>query len=212
MKVLSTKTHWHGSIKMTFRKEKKIRLTSSDLSIALGQLSELGMKPLYSGRLINSCYFDTPNMNIFSDSEEGVLPRSKIRVRWYDKTQKFNKEIKISSIEGRFKTSTPQDHFRSKDDVIRSRFFDQIYGYVTPSLIVSYERQYFQLNSLRITADTKISYTDPTALGSISVTDSECVMEIKVPINCDDDYIEKIIPYSTSRFSKYSRGLLCLGK
>ena len=32
-------------------------------------------------------------------------------------------------------------------------------------------------------------------------------MEIKAPIGCDDDYIQKLINHSTSRFSKYSRGL-----
>ena len=197
---------------MTFRKEKKFRLTASDLSISLNSLFELGMSTLYPSRLINSCYFDTQNMDIFNNSEEGVLPRSKIRVRWYEKTYNFNKEIKISSVEGRFKTSTPQHNFRSVDDVLCAQFYDQNYGYVKPSLIVSYERQYFQLSLLRITADTKISYTDPTVLACSAIIDSECVMEIKVPIDCDDDYIEKIIPYSTSRFSKYSRGILYLGK
>ena len=101
---------------MTFRKEKKFRLTASDLSISLNSLFELGMSTLYPSRLINSCYFDTQNMDIFNNSEEGVLPRSKIRVRWYEKTYNFNKEIKISSVEGRFKTSTPQHNFRSVDD------------------------------------------------------------------------------------------------
>jgi hypothetical protein len=33
-------------------------------------------------------------------------------------------------------------------------------------------------------------------------------MEVKVPIECDDDYIETLIPHPTARFSKYSRGLL----
>ena len=37
--------------------------------------------------------------------------------------------------------------------------------------------------------------------------DRECVMEIKAPISCDDDDIQKLINHSTSRFSKYSRGL-----
>ena len=108
---------------MSFRKEKKIRLTNSDLSKSLNSLFDLGMSPLYPSRLINSCYFDTQNMDIFSDSEEGVLPRSKIRVRWYGETLKFNKEIKISSIEGRFKTSTEQYNLKSLDDVLNCKYF-----------------------------------------------------------------------------------------
>ena len=44
------------------------------------------------------------------------------------------------------------------------------------------------------------------------IKDTECVMEIKTSINCPDDYIQKIINYQTTRFSKYSRGLLCFNR
>jgi len=42
--------------------------------------------------------------------------------------------------------------------------------------------------------------------------DPERVVEIKTPIGFGDDFIEKSIPYQTSRFSKYSRGLLISNK
>ena len=61
------------------------------------------MKKLYKGRLVNSCYLDTYDLRMFSESDEGILPRKKIRFRWYENEEIFNKEIKISSIEGRFK-------------------------------------------------------------------------------------------------------------
>ena len=33
-------------------------------------------------------------------------------------------------------------------------------------------------------------------------------MEVKSNFKIDDDYIEKLIEYPTSRFSKYSRGIM----
>ena len=134
----------------------------------------------------------------------------KIRVRWYEKELKFNREIKISSIEGRFKTTSLETNIRSLEDVVMLSYFDQLYGPLKPSLLVSYQRQYFTFNNLRLTFDTRIVYSDPFTADQGKIKDSECVMEIKVPFDCDDDYIEQYIPHSTARFSKYSRGLLYL--
>ena len=38
--------------------------------------------------------------------------------------------------------------------------------------------------------------------------DNECVLEIKANHETNDDYIEKIIGFPTTRFSKYSRSIL----
>ena len=37
----------------------------------------------FPNRTINSLYFDTASLNDYHDSEEGTVPRKKIRVRWY---------------------------------------------------------------------------------------------------------------------------------
>ena len=58
---------------------------------------------MYEPRKINSLYFDTLSLQSFSDSEEGTLPRKKIRVRWYNDFEKLTIEKKISSVEGRYK-------------------------------------------------------------------------------------------------------------
>ena len=44
---------------MSFRIEKKFKLTNGDIKVLKAFLIENGMKKLYRGRLINSCYFDT---------------------------------------------------------------------------------------------------------------------------------------------------------
>lgn len=197
---------------MSFRKEKKYRMSPSELAKIQNKLMMIGMKELYPSRVINSCYFDTANLTLCHESEEGIIPRKKVRFRWYSNDMKFTKETKISATEGRYKYAEKTENLNSLKDIFDINCFDQTYGNLSPSIIVSYERQYFTLRSLRITFDRNISYSHPNSETKIFHEDSECVMEVKVPINFDDDYVESIVPYPTSRFSKYSRGIFFLKK
>ena len=196
---------------MSFRKEKKFRLTFSDQKKMKNSLISLGMNILFPSRNINSAYFDTDHLDMFTDSEEGILPRKKIRVRWYDNEKILKKETKVSSIEGRYKLS---EIFISNNFLnnFKSTLLDCNYGLIRPILIVSYSREYFLLNNLRITFDNNINYRDLRSTIYKPLFDEECVVEIKTPKNISDDYIESIIKHSTSRFSKYSRGLLKTSK
>lgn len=191
---------------MSFRKEKKYRLTFSDLTLIKKRLYRLGMNTLHPARVVNSCYFDTLNLKLFHESEEGVLPRKKFRIRWYDKSNIYNEEIKISSIEGRFKYQKKKLNNLTFDELRNMKIFDESYGELIPILIVSYEREYFSFNGLRITFDRDITYNFVKSISQHIFRDKEFVMEVKAPIYCDDNYIEKLINIPTSRFSKYSRG------
>jgi len=193
---------------MSFRKEKKFRLSYSDAIELKKRLLLAGMSTLYPSRVISSCYFDTKDFALYRESEEGVLPRKKIRIRWYNNDALLTKEVKISSVEGRYKYTNALSLVDSKDGFESLTFFDQEYGNLTPVLIVTYEREYYSLKGLRITFDQNIVYSDLRFKTKPTFKDSECVMEVKVPMDCNDDYIEGIIQDSTSRFSKYSRGLL----
>ena len=193
---------------MSFRKEKKYRLSFSDLATIKKQLFQAGMILLHPSRLINSCYFDNSELKLFHESEEGVLPRKKFRIRWYNKSNIFTEEIKISSIEGRFKYQKKILNIHKSDELFDIKIFDKLYGELIPVLIISYEREYFSFNNLRITFDKNISYTFIKSISKPTFKDSECVMEVKVPIDCDDGYIENLIHLPTSRFSKYTRGCL----
>tara|TARA_B100000886_G_scaffold325554_1_gene271216 strand:- start:475 stop:1068 length:594 start_codon:yes stop_codon:yes gene_type:complete len=191
---------------MSFRKERKYRLSKFEFEILKNDLFCRGMHTLYNKRKIHSLYYDTIMMDMFKDSEEGVVPRKKLRIRWYGHPNEANIETKISSIEGRFKISTPK-RFLSFEDLPK-KIIDQNYGTLTPSLLVSYDREYFLLNKMRITFDSLIKYKNYRHLKSVECEDKEHVMEIKVSAYTSNDYVETIIPYATSRFSKYSRGLL----
>ena len=121
-------------------------------------LFDRGMKELYPSRKINSCYFDTQNLALFQDSEEGVLPRKKVRIRWYEDDNKSNKEIKISSVEGRYKIVENFLNLNSLKKNYDLNLVDNEYGVLRPSLIVSYDREYYSLSGLRITFDNNIKY------------------------------------------------------
>ena len=195
---------------MSFRKEKKFRLTKSDLNLLKCQLLEKGMKILYPKRKINSCYFDTNNLKMYHESEEGILPRKKIRLRWYENNLKMNKEIKITSNEGRFKTIEKFKHNKNKP-ICCINLLDKNYGILIPTLIVNYEREYFHYKELRLTIDTNILYLDARGSSFRKIKDNENVLEIKTSINTSEDHIEKNIPLQSSRFSKYCRGIFALG-
>ena len=196
---------------MGFRKEIKYRLSSSEVFQIQKNLMELGMHELHPERLVSSCYFDTNNFTLFRESEEGTLPRKKIRIRWYNNVMKLQKEQKVSSIEGRYKTVTEIASITNKRELLKLTYFDQAYGCLTPKLIISYFRQYFKLESLRLTFDQKISYHSIHSDVLPTIYDKECVMEVKVPMGIEEEYVKSLIPFQSSRFSKYARGMLHFG-
>lgn len=197
---------------MSYRLEKKFRVTVGEFISLQNQLLKQGMVRLYESRKIRSLYFDSRNLGMFNDSEEGILPRKKVRVRYYNDESKFSFEKKISSIEGRYKQTKSLKHLSCVSDLLNEKFFDNQYGLITPSLLVNYDRAYFSFKSMRITFDCNISYSAHYDRFKKISRDPENVVEIKVLPNVPEDYIFSHVPYATSRFSKYSRGLLiCSG-
>ena len=90
---------------MNFRLEEKISINNFNVFDFKKWLFSKGAKILYPSRIINSIYFDN-NLKMYSDSNEGTVPRKKIRIREYPEFKnKLFIEKKISSVEGRFKTS-----------------------------------------------------------------------------------------------------------
>ena len=92
------------------------------------------MKLLHKTRKVNSLYFDNHELEMYHHSEEGVSPRKKVRIRWYNDEVKFTFEKKISSIEGRFKTTESLENLNSLEDMLTHKPFDNQYGLLLPSL------------------------------------------------------------------------------
>ena len=71
---------------MSFRIENKILVNKDNFYEFNKFLKENSAKALFPKRKIKSLYFDNSNYQMFDDSEEGCLPRKKIRVRHYPGT------------------------------------------------------------------------------------------------------------------------------
>ena len=188
--------------KMSFRKEIKFKLTLSDQRILKYELLSCGMKCLYPERIVHSSYYDTNDLIFYNQSNEGILPRKKIRIRNYNDDKNFYKETKITAEEGRYKFSK-----KIINIIDFQKMIDKDYGIIIPTLEVTYNRQYFLLNNLRITFDFLIKFKDLRSSISKEISENYSVMEIKTSDIISEDYIFKIINLRTERFSKYCNGI-----
>lgn len=188
---------------MTFRIEEKIRISPSQESNLRQYLLNKGALKLYAMRKIESVYFDNTSRSCYWDSEEGVLPRKKIRLRRYP-DQYLNKwalEIKVSSVEGRFKISKPISADQS-DNYFKNGILDRQYGWVMPVITIQYCREYFMLGEDRITFDNIIKYNSyPKSIRRD--LNGMSVVEIKAAYGSDLDRLTNAIVGERSRFSKY---------
>jgi len=198
---------------MSFRVEEKIAVTRMQLELSFASLLDAGATELYPERRINSCYFDTINTKSFFDSEEGLLPRKKVRIRHYgnsaESCQDYFLETKISSFEGRYKTVE-----KISTDVANAKLahgiFDRSLGLISPVLTVSYRRRYLYFLGNRITIDTDISYQRPDL--DLNLSEKLSVIEIK---SFSTEACLGVVPILSAqrvRFSKYCRGLLRFGE
>tara|TARA_Y100000992_G_scaffold254774_1_gene187793 strand:+ start:380 stop:979 length:600 start_codon:yes stop_codon:yes gene_type:complete len=190
---------------MSYRIEDKIPVTKYDRFILHEQLNEKGMKKLFPDRSISSIYFDNRELKIYQDSIEGLLPRKKFRIRNYNKIKNYSFETKISSVEGRFKTSQ-QISIEEYDGKIKNGYLDSQYGLVKPLITVSYTRMYFQYNNLRITIDLDIEFSHFINPKKYFKSDKN-VLETKSPNLNDRDFINNLIPFEKKRFSKYTEAI-----
>jgi hypothetical protein len=195
---------------MSFRKEEKLLLNPRKYKEFLSLISEKNGSILYPNRIVSSTYFDNELFQMYRDSNEGVVPRKKIRVRSYNvephNENNSSLEIKISSVENRFKTV-------SKKELSNNLFFrgylDANYGLCFPKARVTYERSYYLVNGLRVTIDREINYRKVTKNieSNNIIKDNLIIVEIKTDINTSDHKILSNFPLEKIRFSKYSRAI-----
>ena len=76
---------------MSFRIEQKILINFSQIFNFKKWINEKGYKKLHNDRIVNSLYFENVSNSMFLDSEEGIVPRKKIRVRNYPQNKIGNK-------------------------------------------------------------------------------------------------------------------------
>ena len=177
-------------------------------------ISENNGKILYPERNINSVYLDNRNFSMYNESLEGTVPRKKIRIRNYNHFPTFNKgnnrlELKISSVEGRYKTTKQSENI----NLSHFKINDVNYGVCLPILCVSYKRIYYSVKNIRLTLDKKITYRR-IKFGKISnfyQSDPFSIIEIKYKNSSLDNSI-KSFPFHFVRFSKYARAIELINK
>ena len=195
---------------MSFRSEVKFRLTRAEAYRLKAQLKSQGMKILFPSRIINSIYFDNVAWTMFHESNEGVMPRKKFRLRTYEGALEGPLfELKVSSSEGRYKESKVIDAVTSRELLERGRYLAG-YGLCTPRIQISYLRGYFQFEDLRVTFDTNLRYSQ-YGQGKY-YADEEAVMEVKFEHGGSCDAVYSSVNLLPSRFSKYERAVKMVAK
>lgn len=197
---------------MSFRVEEKLLVHKNRLGDLLRWIETEGGRSLYPPRCVSSTYFDNIAQKMFIDSEEGTVPRKKIRIRSYTvddhSKQDSNLEIKVSSVEGRFKT-TKKLQVSETEKILQQGYFDPQYGSCTPVVRVDYEREYFTIAGMRLTIDSCINYFQ--VLGGqrllLPIHDDSIIVETKTSTSISMDKIQKTIPFQRVRFSKYCRAV-----
>ena len=192
---------------MSFRIEEKLNIDDNNLFIFKKWLNVNKAKKIYDGRIVTSIYFDNTRMDIYNNSNEGVVPRKKIRLRTYnnnfDYANNGQLEIKISSVEGRYKSTI---NTKKIDSILKFGLFDKDHGTCKPKVIVSYFRSYIKIFNVRVTLDENINYRK---YGSnlTATKDRSFIAEIKSEDVNSLNYISDKFNFTRIRFSKYCRAI-----
>ena len=190
---------------MSFRIEEKILVNENDNFLVKKFLKLNSAKKLYNSRVVKSLYFDNNSFDMFQNSEEVIVPRKKIRITSYPKfNNKFFLEIKISSVEGRFKKSNEISETQCLE-LIKNGIFDKQYGHCKPKIYVKYLREYYIMKNTRITYDKDIEYLNVQQ--RILGKENSRVLELKPNKDKNTDELFLDFPFSRIRYSKYCFGI-----
>jgi SPX domain protein involved in polyphosphate accumulation len=187
---------------MSFRIEEKLFIKKENLIQFQEFLVKKSAKKIHHPRIIESLYFDNNNLEMYSDSIEGLAPRKKIRIRNYpkDSEKKIYLEVKNSTVEGRFKTrkNINKIEFDKKKSI---GILDNQYGICYPKLYVKYKREYSVIDDVRISIDKDIQYKDYKT--NFKLSDENIIVELKTSFNKNLDELISDFPIQRIRFSKY---------
>ena len=187
------------------RYEIKFMINEKEKSNFLRQNS---LSNLFPDRIVESIYYDTKDLYFFNMSEEGVTPRAKVRVRGYNNGKLNNLEIKTTQNYHREKIvikNIKVDHHSLHDNLKKVGINKIVYQ----KLRVKYLRSYYQLDGIgRITMDRDIEFLSPDVNFHNSKKIKCIILEVKTQSDkIDKNFIEKIINFKETRFSKYCTGM-----
>ncbi len=204
--------------------------------VQLIKVNSYFFKEIYYRRQINNIYFDTHRLQAYHDNVEGSSNRVKFRIRWYEDllttVKKANLEIKVrqgylgkkflfpvSSFNS--KKVFPQKILFSKDAQFgRFKTMNKKVSLLEPSLINSYQRQYFQSvdGKYRLTVDSDVSFLDPRSVSmatlfhdpsSFVYTLPGSILEMKYDrkFDAEAEQVLRKMPFRLTKSSKYVMGV-----
>lgn len=196
---------------MTFRTEYKYKINFNRKNEFYDWLNIIKARKLFPKREIFSIYFDNKNLSMFRDSEEGITPRKKIRIRYYetkfDSCKNFSIEKKINSAEGRYKTSKNINR-AEVNKFLNFGMMDNNYGLCKFKSLVVYKREYYLYNNCRITFDTDIRFaSDYKSNRNYEKCDLICICEFKYNSLKEGKLHEDNFSFQQTRYSKYSESI-----
>ena len=198
---------------MTSRIEQKLEFSKEYYIDLLRWLKSKGTKVIYPKRIICSRYFDTVNLDMYSDVLEGIIPRKKIRIRTYN-SREFKKgnfpyklEVKITKEHERFKSCR---NIYNYEKIIKQGYYDKHYGTCFAKVDISYKREYFLIDEIRITIDSEINYksiSNKVSKHKKEKIDNSFVLEIKADISKSLTVLSNKFDFPRTRFSKYQKAI-----
>lgn len=192
-----------------------------------------GFKEIYNRRVVNSIYFDTPDLDFAKQNINGDSERYKIRIRFYGERNKIeNLQFEIKERQGNisnkyifnfdnFNSINIDLNILSKVDLIPSKI-KNVLSIISPVVFVNYDRHYYlsKCRNYRLTYDLNIKYApleilEKNYLENITFFESDLnVVELKYGIsnNLEPRFITKDFPFKFSRNSKYINALYAIGR
>ena len=195
------------------RIEQKLEFEKGQYIDFLKWLKFNNAKVLYPERRICSRYLDNKNMQMYYDTVEGLVPRKKIRIRTYEtddflhSDSSYALEIKLTTEISRMKTIKKNINARN---LLNNGYHDSIYGNCLEKIDISYIREYFVIQGIRVTIDKDIKYKQIKNNESIFpfiIQDKSYVLEIKTDINKDLTDLSNLFDFPRTKFSKYERAI-----
>ena len=184
------------------RFEIKFDVTNVNLSKIL---STFHLSYMYPQRMITSIYYDTKNIKYFNDSEEGIIPRRKVRIRSYDNQISSNLEVKETMVDYRKKFVFKNiDNSHINYHLKKNLIYDEN---LTPIIKVVYLRKYYMCTFGRVTYDHNLRYFDLNSGKFSPIVSNKKILELKNEnVDLKNKFIENCF-LKNIRFSKYCDGV-----
>lgn len=222
----------NNPLSSNYRYEIKFVLDNSSFANVMQWLySNTTAFKFYENRMVHSIYFDDVDFSSVKENLTGLPERKKLRLRWYGNQIDSIVVFEVKTKNGRLgnKVSYP---ITSNSNIVELTFEKILENctkdlaaqdiiidkYIVPTLLVNYEREYYETqDKIRITIDHDIEFSDTqlhTTLNQNTLYSYPFkVMEIKFEPSMKDNVAQLIKPLNITpaRHSKYLIGLSKLG-